>query len=129
MDLLHKLRVNDERLQRYAGAAVPGGTVIDRVVGPCEVVIDGRPTLMFGSNNYLGLTLHPEIVKAAQNAISEYGAGTTGSRTASGSLALHASLERDFAEWAGKRHAIVFSTGYQANLALIGALCGPGDVI
>ncbi len=130
MDLLDKLRAVENRRARFAaGGALPGETVIDRVVGPCEVVIHGRPTLMFGSNNYLGLTLHPEVVQAAQRALSEYGSGTTGSRTANGTLALHEDLERDFAEWFGKRHALIFSTGYQANLSLIGGLCGPDDVI
>jgi 8-amino-7-oxononanoate synthase len=112
-----------------ARSALPGRTVIERVLGPCEVVIQGRPTLMFGSNNYLGLTLHPKVVAAAQRAAAEYGSGTTGSRTANGTLAIHEDLERQFAEWFGKRHALIFSTGYQANLSLIGGLCGAGDVI
>src|SRR5205809_3788500 len=127
-DLLDKLRAIEKRRVEFAGS-VPGETVIERVLGPCEVVIDGRRTLMFGSNNYLGLTVHPEVVEAARRAVVEYGAGTTGSRSANGTLAIHAELERDFADWFGKRHAIVFSTGYQANLSIIGALCGTGDVI
>jgi 8-amino-7-oxononanoate synthase len=130
MDLLDKLRAVDMRRARFAdGGARPGETVIDRVLGPCEVVIQGRPTLMFGSNNYLGLTLHPEVVAAARQAVVQYGTGTTGSRTANGTLALHENLERELAEWFGKRYAIIFSTGYQANLSLVGALCGPEDVI
>jgi 8-amino-7-oxononanoate synthase len=130
MDLLDKLRVVERRRDAFAGASArPGATVIDGVLGPCEVVIGGRPTLMFGSNNYLGLTLHPDVVAAASEAVLQYGAGTTGSRTANGTLAIHEQLEREFAEWFGKRHAIIFSTGYQANLSLIGGLCGPGDVI
>jgi 8-amino-7-oxononanoate synthase len=130
-DLLDKLRAIEKRRAKFAdaGDAVPGQTVIDRVLGPCEVVVGGRPTLMFGSNNYLGLTLHPDVVEAARDAISEYGTGTTGSRTANGTLALHEELEREFAEWFGKRHALIFSTGYQANLSLIGGLCAAGDVI
>jgi len=127
-DLLDKLRVIEQRRAEFAGS-VPGETVIDRVLGPCEVVIDGRPTLMFGSNNYLGLTVHRDVVDAARQAVVEYGAGTTGSRSANGTLGIHAELERDFADWFGKRHAIVFSTGYQANLSIIGALCGTDDVI
>src|SRR5436190_12121529 len=130
MDLVGKLRVVEERRAVFAnGGALPGETVIDGVIGPCEVTVNGRPTLMFGSNNYLGLTLHPDVMEAARRTIGEYGTGTTGSRTANGTLSLHEDLERDFAEWFGKRHAIVFSTGYQANLSLIGALCGPDDVI
>jgi len=130
MDLLDKLRAIERRQAKFAdGSAMPGLTVIDRVLGPCEVVVRGRPTLMFGSNNYLGLTQHPDVVDAARRAVREYGTGTTGSRTANGTLALHEELERDFAAWFGKRHAIIFSTGYQANLSLIGGLCGAGDVI
>src|SRR5919204_2501748 len=130
MDLLCKLRAVETRRAMFAnGGALPGETVIDRVIGPCEVSIDGRPTLMFGSNNYLGLTLHPEVLAAAARALTEYGTGTTGSRTANGTLALHEDLEREFADWFGKRQAMIFSTGYQANLSLIGGLCGPDDVI
>jgi 8-amino-7-oxononanoate synthase len=129
MDLLEKLRGVEKRRARFEPGPAPGATVIERVLGACEVVVDGRPTLMFGSNNYLGLTLHPDVVAAARDAVSLYGTGTTGSRTANGTLALHEDLEREFAEWYGKRHAIVFSTGYQANLSVIGALCGPDDVI
>src|SRR5258706_11022944 len=130
MDLLDKLRAVTARCERLAdGAAMPGLTVIDRVLGPCEVVVRGRPTLMFGPNNYLGLTLHPEVVEAVRRAVVEYGTGTRGSRTANGTLSLHESLERQFCDWFGKRHALIFSTGYQANLSLIGGLCGAGDVI
>ena len=130
MDLLDKLRVIEKRRATFAeGDAIPGLTVIDRVLGPGEVVVNGRPTLMFGSNNYLGLTLHPSVTDAARRAVLEYGTGTTGSRTANGTLAIHEELEREFADWFGKRHAIIFSTGYQANLSLIGGLCGAGDVI
>jgi len=130
MDLLEKLRAIEQRVATFADrAAMPGLTVIERVLGPCEVVVQGRPTLMFGSNNYLGLTLHPDVVDAARRAVVEYGTGTTGSRTANGTLAIHEQLERRFADWFHKRHAIIFSTGYQANLSLVGGLCGSGDVI
>jgi len=130
MDLLDKLRAIEARAAPFGdGSPMPGLTVIDRVLGPCEVVVRGRPTLMFGSNNYLGLTLHPEVVEAARRAVVEYGTGTTGSRTANGTLSLHESLERQFCDWFGKRHALIFSTGYQANLSVIGGLCGAGDVI
>ena len=130
MDLLDKLRAIEARRAIFASdRARPGETVIERVLGPCEVTINGKPTLMFGSNNYLGLTLHPEVVAAARDAILEYGTGTTGSRTANGTLSVHEALEREFADWFEKRHALIFSTGYQANLSLIGALCGADDTI
>jgi 8-amino-7-oxononanoate synthase len=130
MDLLEKLRAIDRRLSQFGPASTtPGLTVIDRVIGPCEVVIGGRPTLMFGSNNYLGLTLHPAVIDAGRRAMTAFGSGTTGSRTANGTLAMHKELEQQLADWFGKRHAIIFSTGYQANLSLIGGLCGADDVI
>ena len=129
-DLLDKLRAIDARRAAFAhSVSMPGATIIDEVIGPCEVVVNGRRTLMFGSNNYLGLTLHPEVVRAAQEAVARHGTGTTGSRVANGTFAMHEALEREFAEWFGKRHALIFSTGYQANLSLIGGLCGVGDVI
>jgi 7-keto-8-aminopelargonate synthetase-like enzyme len=110
MDLLDKLRVIEKRRATFAeGDAIPGLTVIERVLGPGEVVVNGRPTLMLGSNNYLGLTLHPDVTAAAKRAIADYGTGTTGSRTANGTLAIHEDLEREFADWFGKRHAIIFS--------------------
>jgi 8-amino-7-oxononanoate synthase len=130
MDLLDKLKAVEQRRAMFgSGVASPGATVIERVLGPCEIVIDGRPTLMFGSNNYLGLTLEPAVVAAARDAILQYGTGTTGSRTANGTLAIHEDLEHEFADWFHKRHALIFSTGYQANLAVIGGLCGADDVI
>jgi len=99
MDLLDKLRAIEQRRATFAaGASVPGQTIIDRVLSPGEVVVDGRPTLMFGSNNYLGLTLHPDVTDAARRAVLEYGTGTTGSRTANGTLALHEHLEQEFAD-------------------------------
>src|SRR4029077_10691860 len=111
------------------GSASPGGTSTGRVLGPCEIVVNGKPTLMFGSNNYLGLTFEPSVIAAAPDAVPQYGTGTTGSRTANGTMSLHEDLEREFADWFHKRHALIFSTGYQANLSVIGGLCGPDDVI
>jgi 8-amino-7-oxononanoate synthase len=129
-DLLGKLKAVEKRRAQFAsGRARPGETVIERVLGPCEVVINGKRTLMFGSNNYLGLTLEPALVEAARDALLEYGTGTTGSRTANGTLSLHEDLERELADWFRKRHALIFSTGYQANLSLIGGLCGVDDII
>src|SRR5206468_7485827 len=114
--LLDKLAYVDERLRAVGDGAVPFDTVIDETSGPTEVIIDGRRTLMCGSNNYFGLSFHPQVVAAARAGIERYGSGTTGSRAANGTFTLHRDLERDLASVYGKRHAMVFTTGYQANL-------------
>ena len=109
--------------------AVPFDTVIDETCSPTEVLIGGRRTLMCGSNNYFGLSFHPEVIGAAQEALAREGTGTTGSRAANGTFAAHRRLEQSFADLYGKRHAMVFTTGYQANLGVISGLCGPEDTI
>lgn len=107
----------------------PFRTRIDRVLGPTEVEVNGNRTIMLGSNNYLGLTLEPELIAAAQQAAAEFGVGTTGSRMANGNFSLHHALELDIAEFLQKKHAMIFTTGAQANLAVIGTLAGPDDYI
>lgn len=94
-----------------------------------EIVIQGRRLIMLGSNNYLGLTMHPAVREAAQEAIKKYGTSCTGSRFLNGTLALHCELEARLAAFLDKEDAIVFSTGYQTNLGVISALLGRGDVV
>jgi 8-amino-7-oxononanoate synthase len=89
--------------------------------GP-EAVIDGRRVVMFGSNNYLGLTTHPKVRAAAQAAIDRFGTSMTGSRLVNGSMKLHEEFEHKLADWFGKECALVFTTGYQVNLATCCAL-------
>jgi 8-amino-7-oxononanoate synthase len=84
---------------------------------------------MCGSNNYFGLSFHPRVICAAQAALQNEGAGTTGSRAANGTYAAHRRLEHTFAALYSKPHALVFTTGYQANLGLIAGLCGPDDAV
>lgn len=105
----------------------PFSVQIDRIVSPVEGIIEGRPTILAGTNNYLGMTFDPSCIAAARDALESAGTGTTGSRMANGSYAGHRALELDLASYYGKRDAIVFSTGYQANLGMISALAGPGD--
>lgn len=107
----------------------PFRTRIDRVLSPTEVEIEGKRTIMLGSNNYLGLTLEPELVELARQAAAEFGVGTTGSRMANGNFALHQALEREIGEFMQKKHSMIFTTGAQANLAVIGTLAGPDDII
>jgi 8-amino-7-oxononanoate synthase len=107
----------------------PFGVEIERIVSPTEGVIHGRATILAGTNNYLGLTFNPECIAAAHRALDTQGTGTTGSRMANGSYASHRSLEKELAAFYGVRDAIVFSTGYQANLGMLAGLTGPGDVV
>ncbi|MGE5246589.1 MAG: serine palmitoyltransferase [Betaproteobacteria bacterium] len=129
MNLLDKLTPIADRLRAFGNGAVPFDTVVDEARTPCEVVVEGRPTLMCGSNNYFGLSFHPEVLAAAHAALDTYGSATTGSRAANGTFAMHRELEREFAAFYGKAHAMVFTTGYQANLGVIAGLCGPDDVV
>ncbi len=89
--------------------------------GP-EAVLEGRSVIMLGSNNYLGLTTHPKVREAAQRAIEKYGTSMTGSRLVNGSMRLHNELEQKLAAYHGKEAGLVFTTGYQVNLATISAL-------
>ncbi len=93
------------------------------------VTIDGHELIMLGSNNYLGLTQHPQVVEAAVDALRRYGSGCTGSRFLNGTLDLHLDLEAALAEFLGKEDCMVFSTGYGANLGLIAGLVSRTDVV
>ena len=94
-----------------------------------EVIMEGQRRIMLGSNNYLGLTVHPRVVKAAKHALEKYGSGCSGSRFLNGTLDLHVRLEEELAEFTGKEDAVVFSTGFQSNLGIISALVGRGDYV
>jgi 8-amino-7-oxononanoate synthase len=89
----------------------------------------GQKLIMCGSNNYLGLTTHPKVRQAAEEAIRKYGTSCTGSRFLNGTLEMHEQLEHELAEFVGKQAALVFSTGMQTNLGTISALIGRGDVV
>jgi 8-amino-7-oxononanoate synthase len=93
------------------------------------VVIEGKERIMMGSNNYLGLTHHPEVLSAARSALERYGSGCTGSRFLNGTLDLHEQLETELADFFEKEACLVFSTGYQANLGVISGLVGRGDMV
>lgn len=94
-----------------------------------EVTIEGRRTIMIGSNNYLGLTADERTVRAAVKALEQYGTGCSGSRFLNGTLVLHELLERELADFFHKEAALTFSTGFQTNLGTISAIAGRHDTI
>jgi 8-amino-7-oxononanoate synthase len=94
-----------------------------------EIEVHGRRLIMAGSNNYLGLTHHPQVLEAAHAAIDKFGTSCTGSRLLNGTLELHEELETRLARFLGRDAALCFSTGFQTNLGVISALCGKDDVI
>jgi 8-amino-7-oxononanoate synthase len=98
------------------------GTPVTVHGSPTEGEVNGRKVVLAGTNNYLGLTYHPECIAAAQNAAKESGTGTTGSRMANGTYPEHAALEAELAAFYEARSAIVFTTGYQANVGIISAI-------
>ena len=112
-----------------SSGADPFHVVVERVVSATEAVVNGRKVIMAGTNNYLGLTFDPECVAAACTAVTEEGTGTTGSRMANGSYAAHVALENELAAFYNCPAAIVFSTGYIANLGVLSTLTGSEDVL
>lgn len=94
-----------------------------------EVIIDGKPSLMFGSNSYLGLTNHPKLKEAAHRATDQYGTGCAGSRFLNGTLKIHIELEEALADYLQKEAVLLYSTGFQANLGAIAPLAGRNDYI
>ncbi len=107
----------------------PVATPFDSVNSPTRGVVGGREVLLAGTNNYLGLTFHPEVVTEAKAALDTLGSGTTGSRMANGSYVPHQQLEQELAaafEWPS---AMVFSTGYQANVGVMSSIVGTGETL
>ena len=95
----------------------------------CVVTIEGRRTIMLGSNNYMGLTCDPRVIDATVKAVREYGSGCSGSRFLNGTLVLHNQLEKELAEFLNKETSLTFSTGFQTNLGIISTIAGPHDII
>jgi len=131
VDVFEKAR-NHDRLEQLEAAKqhdlLPYFRLLTSQAGPV-VEMEGRETIMLGSNNYLGLTGDERVKQGARDALETYGTGVTGSRLLNGTTPLHVDLERELAEWMGSEDAIVFSTGYQANLGTIGTILAPGDTV
>jgi 8-amino-7-oxononanoate synthase len=131
IDVFEKARSHD-RLEQLEAAKehdlLPYFRLLTSQAGPV-VEMEGRETIMLGSNNYLGLTGDERVKEAAREALEAYGTGVTGSRLLNGTTPLHVALERELAEWMGSEEAIVYTTGYQANVGCIGTILGPGDTV
>ena len=129
-DLFDKFSALEETREKLLGGGLnPFHIRMDSVKSATQAVIDGRDVILFGTNNYLGLTFDPACMAAARSAIDAEGTGTTGSRIANGTYALHQELEMAIAAFYKRRSAMVFSTGYQANLGVLAGLLGPGDTV
>ena len=107
----------------------PVGVPMRRIISPTRAEVDGREVILAGTNNYLGLTMDRDSIDAGHAALESEGTGTTGSRMANGTYDSHLALEREIADLYGMPQAIVFTTGYQANLGTIATLAGPDDIL
>ena len=122
-------RLASEREQFCTSGINPFGTRIDEVYSATEGRIGNQKVILAGTNNYLGLTFDAQAIADGQDALATQGTGTTGSRMANGSYESHIALEHEIADFFDRPSAIVFSTGYTANLGIISALAGHGSVV
>jgi len=121
--------VDERRKLLASGMQDPFGLVMDRVISPTVAICDERETILLGTYNYMGMTFDPDVIEAGKTALQEFGAGTTGSRVFNGTYAGHKAVEQSLCEYYGMHHAMVFSTGYQANLGIISTIAGKGDYV
>ncbi len=111
------------------GVRDPFAIVMEEVRSPTEALIDGRETILLGTYNYMGMTFDPDVIAAGKEALDRFGAGTTGSRVLNGTYQGHKECEDALKEFYAMDHAMVFSTGYQANLGMVATLAGKGDFV
>jgi len=107
----------------------PFTVVMDEMISENEAIINGKLTILAGTNNYMGMTFNDDAMQAAKDAIDKFGTGTTGSRVLNGTYNLHKELENTICDFYGMKHSMVFTTGYQANLGLISTLAGKDDYV
>ncbi|HSO80789.1 MAG TPA: aminotransferase class I/II-fold pyridoxal phosphate-dependent enzyme, partial [Chromatiaceae bacterium] len=101
---------------------------IEAAPGP-HLTLDGRPAIAFCTNDYLGLARHPEVIAACQRGAADYGVGSGSAHLVAGHGPAHQALEEELADFLGRERALLFSTGYMANLGLLQALAGPGETV
>jgi 7-keto-8-aminopelargonate synthetase-like enzyme len=107
----------------------PFAIVMDEVLSPTEAMIQGRKTILLGTYNYMGMTFDPDVIAAGKDALEKFGSGTNGSRMLNGTFRDHMEAEAALRDFYCMSGAIVFSTGYMANLGMISTLAGKGDYI
>ena len=111
------------------GVRDPFSLVMEQVLSPTRAVVNGKETILLGTYNYMGMTFDDDVIQAGKDALDEFGAGTTGSRVLNGTFQGHKECEDALREFYGMDHAMVFSTGYQANLGIISTIAGKDDFI
>ncbi len=112
-----------------SGVKDPFSLVMEKVESPTVAICNGKRTILLGTYNYMGMTFDEDVVAAGKQALEEFGAGTTGSRVLNGTYQGHKECEEALKEFYGMDHAMVFSTGYQANLGIISTIAGKGDYV
>ncbi len=112
-----------------SGVEDPFSLVMEQVLSPTRAICNGRDTILLGTYNYMGMTFDPDVIEAGKHALDNFGSGTTGSRVLNGTYQGHKEVEAALREFYAMDHAMVFSTGYQANLGIISTIAGKGDYI
>lgn len=128
MPIFDKFESLREAYDRFENTgANPFNIAFEKILSPTEALLNGKPVLLLGTNNYLGLTWDEACITRSANAVQTFGTGTTGSRIANGSYDSHRALEAELADFYGRKHCMIFSTGYQANLGILSTLAGKTD--
>ncbi len=121
--------IEQRRALLAKGVTDPFNLVMERVESPAVAICNGRRTILLGTYNYMGMTFDPDVVAAGKKALDEFGSGTTGSRVLNGTYVGHREVEQALRDFYAMDHAMVFSTGYQANLGIISTIAGKDDYI
>ncbi|MEO9462063.1 MAG: aminotransferase class I/II-fold pyridoxal phosphate-dependent enzyme [Marinomonas sp.] len=112
-----------------SGIEDPYNLVMEKVLSPTRAICNGRDTILLGTYNYMGMTFDPDVIEAGKDALENFGSGTTGSRVLNGTYQGHKDCEDALKDFYGMDHAMVFATGYQANLGIISTIAGKGDYV
>ncbi len=130
-DLMSKFDalIAERRALLDTGVTDPFAIVMEQVLSPTQAMIDGRETILLGTYNYMGMTFDADVIAAGKAALDEFGSGTNGSRMLNGTFADHMDAEAALREFYGVTGAIIFSTGYMANLGMISTLVGKGEYV